>query len=123
MQANQQLQQQIDTLQQEASSKATISSNQAQALEAEKTALQQELNGLSQKLKAAEIGNSELQEQQDQWKSKCSKYQQVWSPTKYISTSEFCFQINTVIGLQTALLCGQAVVQSWSMPVSITVDV
>lgn len=91
LQANQQLQQQIDTLHQEASDKAASFSSQAQALEAEKTALQQELTGLSQKLKAAESGKLELTEQQDLWKSKCCKYQQVWSPAKYISATWFCF--------------------------------
>ena len=77
LQANHELQQQMDMLHQEASDKSTSFSNQAQALEAEKAALQQDLTGLALKLKAAESGQSELQEQQELWKSKCSKYLQV----------------------------------------------
>lgn len=77
LQGNQQLQQQIDMLRQEACDKAISFGNQAQELTAEKTALQQELTGMSQRLEVAESGKSELQEQQDLWKSKCSKFQLV----------------------------------------------
>ena len=77
MQANQELQQQIEVLHQDVIDRATSFSNQAQAWEAEKAALQQNLAGLAQEVKAAESGKSELQEQLEMWKSKCSKYQQV----------------------------------------------
>ena len=77
MQANQELQQQIEVLHQDASDKATSFSSQAQTWETEKAALQQELAVLAQEVKASESGRSELQEQLEMWKSKCSKYQQV----------------------------------------------
>lgn len=77
MQANQELQQQIEVLHQDVSDKATTFSNQAQAWETEKVALQQDLAGLAQEVKAAESTKSELQELLEMWKSKCSKYQQV----------------------------------------------
>lgn len=81
----------MDILHQEASDRATSFSNQAQALEAEKTALQQELTGLSQKLRATESGKLGLQEQQDLWKSKCSKYQQVSLFANSDSFNHVCF--------------------------------
>lgn len=85
MQANQELQQQIETLNQEISEKATSFSNQAEAFEAEKAALRQDLAGLAHQVKAAESGNVELQEQLETWTSKCSKYQQVCLLATYVS--------------------------------------
>lgn len=113
LQGNQQLQQQVDMLRQEASDKATSFGNQAQALTAEKTALQQELIEMSQKLKVAESGKSELQEQQDLWKSKCSKYQLVGSSAKQPVSA--CYSAS----LQEHV---QAVMYTLFMPISTTAN-
>lgn len=110
LQGTQELQQQIDVLRQEASDAATSFSNQAQALTAEKTALQQELTGMSQKLKVAESAKSELQEQQDLWKSKCSKYQLVGLPAKHVVSTSHCKQQHV----------SQAVVYTLFVPISTT---
>ena len=77
LQANLELQQQVDSLQEEAAQKAASFSSQAEGAAADKAALQQELSELSQALKAAESGQADLRNDQEQWKSKCSKLQQV----------------------------------------------
>lgn len=77
MQVSKELQQQIDVLQEEATQKAAASSSQAGIAAADMAALQQELNELTQRLKAAESGQAEFKDGQEQWKGKCSKFQQV----------------------------------------------
>ncbi len=77
LQANQELQQQVDSLQEEAAQRAASFSSQAEGTAADKAALQQDLSELSQALKAAESGQADLRNDQEQWKSKCSKLQQV----------------------------------------------
>ena len=71
------MQQQVDSLQEEAAEKAASFSSQAEAAAADKAALQQVLSELSQALKAAESEQANLRNDLEQWKSKCSKIQQV----------------------------------------------
>ena len=50
---------------------------QADAFAADKAALQQDLKNLAQQLNAAESGREEMAVEQDTWKAKCIKVQQV----------------------------------------------
>ena len=77
MQASAELQQQIDSLKTALSEKETSLTSQTEAFAADKTTLQQELKDLAQQLKDAEAGKEDLNVQQDQWKAKCAKSQQV----------------------------------------------
>jgi len=77
LQANQELQQKVDALLSAASEQAASFSSQAEGLASDKAALQQELSELTRQLKAAESGQADLREEQEQWKGKCSKFQQV----------------------------------------------
>ncbi|KAA6426660.1 MAG: CENPE type kinesin [Trebouxia sp. A1-2] len=81
-QANQELQQQVDSLQEEAAQKAASFSSQAEGAAADKAALQQELSELSQALKAAESGQADLRSDQEHWKSKYAKLHQDMTETE-----------------------------------------
>ena len=77
MQASQELQQQVESLKTALSEKETSLTSQAEAFAADKTTLQQDLKDLAQQLKASEAGKEDLTIQQDHWKAKCAKFQQV----------------------------------------------
>lgn len=77
MQASQELQQQLASLQAAVSDKETALASQAEAFTADKTALQQQLDDLSQQLKASDSERQDLNAQRDQLQAKCAKFQQV----------------------------------------------
>ena len=77
MQASAELQQQLASLKTALSEKETSLTSQAEAFAADRSTLQQELKDLAQQLKIAEAGKEDLNAQQDHWKAKCAKFQQV----------------------------------------------
>ena len=51
---------------------------QAEQVATDKAAVQQELDLIAQRLKTAECGQEDLKLEREQWKTKCSRIQQVW---------------------------------------------